>query len=90
MKIQLSHQPSAQLIQEMGIDTWPVWEKEASRFAWFYDSEETCLILEGKVTVIPEGGEPVDIVAGDLVTFPAGMSCVWHIHEDIRKRYHFA
>jgi hypothetical protein len=31
--------------------------------------------LAGEVIVTPEGSEPVKIEAGDLVVFPAVMSC---------------
>eukprot|EP00638_Chattonella_subsalsa_P007217 CAMPEP_0117754076 /NCGR_PEP_ID=MMETSP0947-20121206/12615_1 /TAXON_ID=44440 /ORGANISM="Chattonella subsalsa, Strain CCMP2191" /LENGTH=53 /DNA_ID=CAMNT_0005573099 /DNA_START=202 /DNA_END=361 /DNA_ORIENTATION=+ len=42
-----------------------------------FDQNESAYILEGQVTVTPDGGEPIEIKAGDFVTFPAGMSCVW-------------
>jgi uncharacterized cupin superfamily protein len=50
---------------------------------------EVCYILDGEVTVTPEGGEPVTIRPGDLVTFPNGLSCTWKITKDIRKHYNF-
>jgi uncharacterized cupin superfamily protein len=31
----------------------------------------------------------VEFGKGDLVTFPEGMSCKWHVVERIRKRYTF-
>ncbi|MGM0476798.1 MAG: cupin domain-containing protein, partial [Pseudomonadota bacterium] len=31
----------------------------------------------------------VTVGEGDLVTFPQGMDCTWHIHTDIRKHYRF-
>lgn len=46
-------------------------------------------MLSGRVVVTPEGGEPVEIAAGDLATFPAGMSCTWDVKEAIRKHYKF-
>jgi uncharacterized cupin superfamily protein len=43
-------------------------------------------IIEGKVTVTsPEG--TVELEAGDLVTFPAGLRCTWRVRERIRKVY---
>ena len=33
----------------------------------------------------PAGGEPVEVKAGDLVTFPAGMSCTWDVREAVHK-----
>ena len=69
--------------------SWPIWEKEASKFPWTYDEEETCFFIEGDVVVTPENGEPVRMGKGDLVTFPAGMSCTWEILSDVRKHYRF-
>ena len=34
-------------IGKRGIRSWPVWEKEVSRFDWHYGNTEECLILEG-------------------------------------------
>jgi uncharacterized cupin superfamily protein len=54
-----------------------------------YDSQETCYFLEGNVIVTPDGRQPVQISKGDLVTFPAGMSCTWEITQDVKKHYCF-
>ncbi|MEM7793247.1 MAG: cupin domain-containing protein [Cyanobacteria bacterium P01_C01_bin.118] len=88
-KIQINHQPSQSELDNIGIFSWPIWEKEASEFPWHYDEAETCYLLEGKVTITPNGEEPVTIGKGDLVTFPAGMSCTWHIKVAVRKHYSF-
>jgi len=89
-EIKVERQPSEARLQELGVKNWPIWTKEVSEFPWEYDSEETCYILEGEVIVTPEGGQPVKIEAGDLVTFPEGMKCVWKILKDIRKHYSFS
>jgi uncharacterized cupin superfamily protein len=88
-QILIEHNPSEAKLDVMGIYGWPVWSKEVSNFPWKYDRQETCYILDGEVIVTPDGGEPVEIVAGDLVTFPKGMSCTWDIKEDIKKHYNF-
>lgn len=88
-EIGLKRRPDAAFLQELGVFQWPVWSKEVSTFPWSYDSTETCYFLEGDVTVIPDGGAPVRMGAGDLVTFPAGMSCTWQIHSPVRKHYQF-
>ena len=62
---------------------------QASKFPWTYSSAETCYIIEGEVTVTPDGGEPVEIKAGEIATFPAGMSCTWDVHSDLRKHFSF-
>lgn len=68
---------------------WPIWEKEASEFPWEYDEQETCLILEGEVTITNEDGETFEILPGDYVVFPKGMKCTWRINKDVRKHYKF-
>ncbi|MBW2439046.1 MAG: cupin domain-containing protein, partial [Deltaproteobacteria bacterium] len=68
-------------LNEMGVFDWPIWTKESSEFPWSYDDTETCYFLKGEVVVTPEGGEPVEVGAGDLVTFPKGMACTWKIRK---------
>ena len=46
-------------------------------------------LLEADVTDTPDGGAPVTMGKGDLVTFPAGMSCTWEIRRGVRKHYTF-
>jgi uncharacterized cupin superfamily protein len=68
--------------------TCPIWEKEASEFPWHYDEKETCLILEGQVTV-ESPGQTVSFGPGDYVVFPAGLDCTWKIKKPVRKHYQF-
>ncbi len=89
MSIVVERQLSPEQLEGLGVFDWPVWEKEVSRFDWTYDTEETCYVTAGRVTVTPTGQDPVEIVAGDFVIFPAGMSCVWDISEPISKHYKF-
>lgn len=81
--------PAPQKLQELGVSRWPVWEKEVSRFDWYYDTQEVCYFLEGKVVVEEEGGEKVEMGKGDLVTFPQGLECVWDIKKAVKKHYNF-
>ncbi len=87
MKIDI-RQLSEEEIEKRGIRSWPTWSSGVSRFDWFYDSTEECLVLKGRV-VVEAGGESVEIKAGDFVTFPKGMSCVWDVKEAIEKHYNF-
>jgi hypothetical protein len=75
-------------IQKRGIRNWPLWEKEASCFDWYYDQTEECLLINGKVEVATKGGK-VEFGAGDFVTFPRGLSCVWNIKESVKKHFRF-
>ena len=74
-------------IQKSGIRGWPVWEKEISEFDWYYDSDEECLLTDGKVQVETEDGNAVEFGAGDFVTFPKGLACRWKVIEPVRKHY---
>lgn len=87
--IRITHQPGTAELDQLGVSSWPTWEKEVSVFPWIYDSPETCYFLAGEVIVTPEDGVPVRMGKGDLVTFPAGMSCTWDIRQPVRKHYRF-
>jgi uncharacterized cupin superfamily protein len=87
--IRIEQQPEESHLKALGVLSWPIWTKEASEFPWTYEETETCYFLEGEVEVTPEGGTPVTMRKGDLVTFPAGMSCTWKIRRDVRKHYRF-
>ncbi|MDB9526222.1 cupin domain-containing protein [Oscillatoria sp. CS-180] len=88
--ISVEKSPGRDRLDALGVFDWPVWGKEASTFPWTYDDSETCYFLEGDVVVTPEGGDPVSMSQGDLVTFPAGMSCTWDIRSDVKKHYSFS
>lgn len=89
MEIKIERQPGEQRLNQLSVLRWPVWQKQVSKFPWTYDSQETCYFLSGEVIVTPDGGEPVRMGKGDLVTFPSGMSCVWEILSDVKKHYQF-
>jgi uncharacterized protein len=85
--IKVEKNPDSARLKALGVKEWPIWTKEVSDFPWTYDGEETCYFLAGEVTVTPEGGDPVTMGTGDLVTFPNGMSCRWQISQPVRKHY---
>jgi uncharacterized cupin superfamily protein len=87
--IAIERQPSQERLEQLGVFNWLIWTKEVSEFPWRYDEQETCYFLEGDVVVTPDGGKPVEMGKGDLVTFPAGMSCLWKIRSNVRKHYNF-
>jgi uncharacterized protein len=81
--------PSEDKLNKLGVRSWPIWEKEVSKFPWFYDERETCYILEGEVEIIPENGKSVNFGKGDLVVFEEGLKCSWNITKAVRKHYKF-
>ena len=81
----LIKKPSEQEKKEAS--NWPIWEKEESEFPWEYSDNETCLILEGDVTITNEEGEDFQFGQGDYIIFPKGLRCTWKINKDVRKHY---
>ena len=75
-------------LEARGVRDWPIWTKEPSVFDWHYDEAETCYLLEGEVEVTTSEGT-VTFGAGDLVTFPRGLSCTWKVKVGVRKHYSF-
>ena len=67
---------------------WPIWKCEPSSFDWAYTEKETCLLLEGLVTVT-DGTDSVSFGPGDLVIFPEDLECTWHVKEPVKKHYTF-
>lgn len=88
MKIEV-RKPSEQELKDSGVRSWPIWEKEASVFDWSYDEKETCLFLEGEVTIELADNSKVEITKGDLVIFPKGLKCRWNIKRRVKKHYRF-
>ena len=88
MKISIE-KPTDKDLEDKKVLSWPVWEKEISRFDWHYASTEECYLLEGKVVVQTNDGDRVAFEKGDFVTFPKGLSCHWDIKIPVKKHYNF-
>ncbi len=86
-EIKIKRNPPQEELEELRVSNWPMWGEKESEFPWHYYQQETCYIVQGEVQVVPEGGQPVTIKAGDLVTFPKGMSCTWKIIRVVSKHY---
>lgn len=87
--ISINSNPTKEQLDQLGVFKWSIWEKEVSEFPWSYDEMETCYFLSGDVVVTPDGEESVTMGQGDLVIFPAGMSCTWKINKAVKKHYQF-
>lgn len=77
---------SARRQAELGIDAWPLWKDGVGSRVLDHDAVERSYFLEGTAILTPEGGEPVLVGKGDLVTVPAGR-CVWEVIDTVRRRY---
>jgi len=87
MKIEI-RKPQKNELNTSDILDWSIWECEISTFDWTYSDKETCYLLEGDVTVKTDT-ETVNFGTGDIVTFPAGLSCVWEVKKPVKKHYKF-
>ena len=87
MDIKVEQLNEEQLAQK-SVEAWPIWTKEVSRFAWTYDEQEQCYLLEGEV-IVETDEDSVQFGKGDFVTFPAGLSCVWDVKSPVKKHYRF-
>mmetsp|Transcript_20619 Transcript_20619/g.41990 ORF Transcript_20619/g.41990 Transcript_20619/m.41990 type:complete len:131 (+) Transcript_20619:67-459(+) len=89
-EIEVVPQPSQEFLEKKGVFNWGTWGCAASKFPWTYDSNESCYLLQGKVSVTPsDGRKEVTFGKGDFVTFPAGMSCTWDVTEAVEKHFMF-
>ena len=90
LHINVEKSPAQSKLESLNVSKWPTWQKEVSTFDWTFHEQEIAYILEGEVTVTPKnGGNPVNFGVGDLVTFPAGLSCIWKVKKPLRKHYQF-
>ncbi len=87
LKVEIKQIDNAEF-SRLGISSWPIWEKEISRFDWTYSDTEHCYILEGEFEVETDEGT-YHVVPGDYVTFAKGLSCVWDIKKPVKKHYNF-
>jgi len=88
MKVEIQKLKDDEL-EKRNIKSWPIWEKEVSRFDWHYDQIEECYLLEGNVIVETDDGNKIEFGKGDFVIFPKGLSCTWDIKEPVKKHYNF-
>lgn len=64
-----------------------VWECTPGDWRRQITKAEFCTFLEGKAVFEPDEGEPLTIMAGDSLYFPANSLGVWRVEETLRKIY---
>jgi uncharacterized cupin superfamily protein len=81
-------------MQTSGLTLWQdgeqeigVWECTPGPSYWKLETHEFVHIVAGRMTVTSEGGEPIEVSAGNMAVFPRGWAGTWQIHETIRKVY---
>lgn len=91
-QIIVNSKPAQTELDQLNVKKWPTWEKEVSLFDWHFPEQEIAYIIAGECVITPldsqgNGGTPVNFGAGDLVTFPAGLSAKWEVKKPLHKHY---
>ena len=68
-----------------GLASTMVWECSEGRFNWYYDFDETILILEGSIVLEGDTMPATRYVAGDVIIFRDGAHARWHVEGRVRK-----
>jgi uncharacterized cupin superfamily protein len=68
-----------------GLASTMVWHCTAGKFNWYYDFDETVLILEGGIVLESDGKPPTRYGPGDVIFFKDGAHARWHIESHVKK-----
>jgi uncharacterized cupin superfamily protein len=68
-----------------GLASTMVWECSEGKFNWYYDFDETILILEGSIVLENDTMSPTRYGPGDVIFFKDGAHARWHVEGRVRK-----
>jgi len=68
-----------------GLCSTIVWQCTEGKFDWYYDFEETILILEGSIVLESEGLPSRRYGQGDVIVFKNGAHAKWHVEGHVKK-----
>ena len=68
-----------------GLASTMVWQCSEGKFNWYYDFDETILILEGSIVLESDTMPPARYGAGDVIFFKDGAHASWHVEGHVRK-----
>ena len=68
-----------------GLASTMVWHCTAGKFNWYYDFDETILILEGGIVLESDSMPPTRYGPGDVIFFKDGAHARWHIESHVKK-----
>lgn len=64
------------------------WEATVGTYHATYASWEFVHLIEGKITITPDGGESYTVSAGDAFVIEKGFAGTWKIEENVKKHFH--
>ncbi|WP_369722023.1 cupin domain-containing protein [Bradyrhizobium sp. LLZ17] len=62
-----------------------IWSCTEGKFNWYYDLEETIVIIEGSVVLESESMPPKRYGVGDVIVFRRGAHAKWHVEGFVKK-----
>ena len=62
-----------------------VWQCSEGKFNWYYDFDETILILEGSIVLENDAMRPTRYGPGDVIFFRDGAHARWHVEGHVKK-----
>ena len=68
-----------------GLASTMVWQCSEGKFNWYYDFDETILILEGSIVLESDTMPPTRYGPGDTIFFRDGAHARWHVEGRVRK-----
>ena len=68
-----------------GLASTMVWECTEGKFNWYYDFDETIMILEGSIVLQNDTMRPTRYGPGDVIFFRNGAHARWHVEGRVRK-----
>jgi uncharacterized cupin superfamily protein len=68
-----------------GLASTIVWECSEGKFDWYYDCDETILILEGSIVLENDIMRQTRYGVGDVIFFRHGAHAKWHVEGRVRK-----
>jgi uncharacterized cupin superfamily protein len=68
-----------------GLASTIVWECSEGKFDWYYDCDETILILEGSIVLENDIMRQARYGVGDVIFFNHGAHAKWHVEGRVRK-----
>jgi uncharacterized protein len=68
-----------------GLASTMVWHCTAGKFNWYYDFDETILILEGGIVLESDTMPPTRYGPGDVIFFRDGAHARWHVESHVKK-----
>lgn len=66
-----------------------IWECTVGSYHATYTAYEYVVLIAGRITITPDGGTPVTVVAGDSFVVEPTFKGTWKIEENVRKHFDF-